>query len=93
MENDAVLLSDDAAEMLPSEDIETDNSDSATSEESEQEYVESVQSSEYQVSLHPFMTTDFEDYTVTEGLLLVIVLLLVVRFVANILKEGFSWLK
>ena len=42
--------------------------------------------------LHPMMTTSFEDYTVTEGLLLLILLGLFIRFCFRMLKGGFSWL-
>lgn len=40
----------------------------------------------------PFMTTPLNDYTVTEGLLLLILFVLVVRIVIDILKGGFYWL-
>lgn len=39
-----------------------------------------------------FMDKPFDDYTVTEGLLLIIVLLLLLSQVIRILKEGFHWL-
>lgn len=44
------------------------------------------------VSPHPFLTTDFADYTVTEGLLLMALLLAVICLCIKMLKEGFSWL-
>lgn len=44
------------------------------------------------VALRPLMTTKFVDYTVTEGLLLLILLWLVVRACARMLRGGFSWL-
>ena len=44
------------------------------------------------VSPHPFLTTDFADYTVTEGLLLLALLLAVISLCIKMLKEGFSWL-
>ena len=40
----------------------------------------------------PFMTTDFADYTVTEGLLLILVLLIFLQACAKLVKGGFSWL-
>ena len=40
----------------------------------------------------PFLTTDFEDYTVTEGLLLSLLLCVIVGKCLKMLKEGFSWL-
>lgn len=39
-----------------------------------------------------FLTTPFEEYTVTEGLLLTLVLLVVVSFLVKTVKEGFYWL-
>ncbi len=41
---------------------------------------------------HPFLTTPFEDYTVVEGLLLLILLLFFISGCIKMLKEGFSWL-
>ena len=41
----------------------------------------------------PLMTTSFEDYTVTEGLLLLLLLFLFVKeFILKPLKGVFSWL-
>ena len=40
----------------------------------------------------PFLTTDFNDYTVTEGLLLLILVLAVVMICVKMLKGGFYWL-
>lgn len=37
--------------------------------------------------LRPLMTTSFRDYTVTEGLLLLILLLLVVRSVVDVVRR------
>lgn len=36
----------------------------------------------------PLLTTKFEDYTVTEGLLLLILLSLVIGFLVRIVREG-----
>lgn len=41
---------------------------------------------------HYFMTTHLDDYTVTEGLLLMILLVLVFRWIGAAIKEGFYWL-
>lgn len=41
----------------------------------------------------PLMTTSFQDYTVTEGLLLLLLLSAFVAACARMLKEGFSWLR
>ena len=40
----------------------------------------------------PFLTTPLNEYTVTEGLLLLILLVLVIKIVIGLLKEGFFWL-
>ena len=40
----------------------------------------------------PFMTTSFEDYTVVEGLLLLILVLAVVMICVKMIKGGFYWL-
>lgn len=45
-----------------------------------------------QTAPHPLLTTDFADYTVTEGLLLLALLLAVISLCVKLLKEGFSWL-
>lgn len=42
---------------------------------------------------HPLMTTSFQDYTVTEGLLLLLLLSAFIAACARILKGGFSWLR
>lgn len=39
-----------------------------------------------------FLTTPFDDYTVTEGLLLMILLLSVVLLCVKMIKGGFFWL-
>lgn len=46
-----------------------------------------------QVLDHPLMTTSFQDYTVTEGLLLLLLLSAFIAACAKILKGGFSWLR
>lgn len=40
----------------------------------------------------PFMTTAFEDYSVAEGLLLLLVLLTLLQMCIRLIKEGFWWL-
>lgn len=40
----------------------------------------------------PFLTTSFEEYTVSEGLLLVIALLMVGKICIDLLRRGFYWL-
>lgn len=41
---------------------------------------------------HPALTTDFSEYTVTEALLLLLLLLGAMRICIRMLKGGFSWL-
>ena len=60
-----------------------------TGEEGMSSAMDSVQ----QVLDHPAMTTSFQDYTVTEGLLLLLLLGAFVAACARMLKEGFSWLR
>lgn len=52
-------------------------------------YVETVQ----QTLDHPALTTSFQDYTVTEGLLLLILLAAFAAACIKILKGGFQWLR
>lgn len=40
----------------------------------------------------PFLTTNFADYTVSEGLLLLILLALFLQQLLRLVKEGFFWL-
>lgn len=42
---------------------------------------------------HPALTTPFEDYTVTEGLLLLLFLSVFVLACVKLLKGGFAWLR
>lgn len=64
-----------------------------TETETETEDVtETVEVVEVTPESRPFMTTDFADYTVTEGLLLILVLLVFLQACAKIVKGGFSWL-
>lgn len=46
-----------------------------------------------EVADHPLMTTPFEDYTVTEGLLLLLLLSVFLAACVKLLKGGFSWLR
>lgn len=42
--------------------------------------------------VHPALETPFEDYTVTEGLLLLLLVLVIVSWCVKMIKGGFSWL-
>ena len=43
-------------------------------------------------SVHPALYTDFADYTVTEGLLLLLFVSVFASWLIKIVKGGFSWL-
>lgn len=45
------------------------------------------------VADHPMLTTPFDDYTVTEGLLLLLLLSVFLSVCAKLLKGGFAWLR
>ena len=45
------------------------------------------------VADHPMMETPFDDYTVTEGLLLLLLLSVFLSVCAKLLKGGFAWLR
>ena len=40
----------------------------------------------------PFLSTPLNEFTVTEGLLLLILVVLVIKILIDIVKEGFFWL-
>lgn len=41
----------------------------------------------------PFLSTPLDEYTVTEGLLLLILFCIVLKFILDNLKGAFSWLR
>lgn len=58
-----------------------------------EETVETTETVEVSVD-RPLLTVPFEEYSVTEGLLLLILLCVVLKwFVLDLLKEGFRWLR
>ena len=70
--------------------ISTDEADDVVSvpaETEEETQTETV--AEVPADTHDFMTTNFSDYTVTEGLLLLIFVLLLLSFFANLLRRWF----
>ena len=56
------------------------------------ETIRLLESIQTQLTPHPFLTTPFEDYTVTEGLLLLLVLAAFAGCCIKLLRRGFSWL-
>lgn len=70
--------------------------DALTGEEGMASDVDSLQQTAGEIRQaldRPLMTTSFQDYTVTEGLLLLLLLSAFVAACARMLKEGFSWLR
>ena len=75
--------------------METENTtlEQTTAPDQAEPVVEVIQVIEITDLDRPLMTTNFEDYTVTEGLLLLLLLFLFVKeFILKPLKGGFSWL-
>ena len=44
------------------------------------------------VMVHPALETPFAEYTVTEGLLLLLLVLVIASWCVKMIKGGFSWL-
>ena len=44
------------------------------------------------VALRPALTTKFEDYTVSEGILLLLLLFVIIGVWVAMLRRGFAWL-
>lgn len=84
----ALAEGEDPAEGDP-EEVTEELPEEEVSEESETytEVLEVVQD-----DTHYFLTTDFADYTVTEGLLLVILIAMFLKWIGGAIKEGFYWL-
>ncbi len=53
--------------------------------------MKNVESMEQTVN-HPMLTTPFQDYTVTEGLLLLLLLCFFIKACMNMVRRAFSWL-
>ena len=77
----------------------TENEDEVVLEETESDTEPTEQQQEPQTvevtvttESRPFLSTDFSDYSVSEGLLLCIFLVLLVNAIFRILRRGFSWL-
>lgn len=73
----------------------TPESDAATEEMTVDELLERLAEVEQAQTAaeRPLLTTPFEDYTVTEGLLLLLLLSVFVSACARMLKGGFAWLR
>ncbi len=53
--------------------------------------MKNVESMEQTVN-HPMLTTPFQDYTVTEGLLLLLLLCFFIKACMDMVRRAFSWL-
>lgn len=89
MTEEEIMTTPEDAVASSSEPVEEPAIETKTETEDVTETVEVV---EVTPESRPFMTTDFADYTVTEGLLLILVLLIFLQACAKIVKGGFSWL-
>lgn len=76
------------------ENVSLDTGDVLAAEDSGTEMVEVVETTIVEVVDldRPFMTTPFEEYSVLEGLLLLLVLITVIQMCIRIIKGGFWWL-
>ena len=52
------------------------------------EHLETIEA----VMVHPALETPFAEYTVTEGLLLLLLVLVIVSWCVRMIKGGFAWL-
>lgn len=73
-------------------DVALDILDELQSEGTYREQVESLLTDIRDHQVRPAMTTDFSDYTVSESLLLLLLIYFVINSCVKMLKGGFSWL-
>ena len=99
-ENTNTTVTTDPVELLansdPAETVVEDPAENTEALEQEMEStgdtVQTIEVIQVMVEERPFLTTDFMDYTVSEGLLLMILVSMIVKFCIGLVKEGFSWL-
>ena len=77
------------------DDFTYDNTDDSA--EQEDDYItEDTSTQNVEVTItseeRPFLSTEFEDYSVSEGLLLCLLLLFIIRSLYRMFRKGFSWL-
>lgn len=74
--------------------IYDDMSDSKSDSETVDVEEDTIQAVEVTITSEerPFLSTKFEDYSVSEGLLLCLLLLFFTRSLYRIFRKGFSWL-
>ena len=75
-------------EAVPEEETEPEPLEVAGTDET----IRLLETIQTQLTPHPFLTTPFEAYTVTEGLLLLLVLAAFAGCCIKLLRRGFSWL-
>lgn len=85
--DDELTLTPEEAAASSSEPVEEPATETPT-----EDVTETVEVVEVTPESRPFMTTNFSDYTVTEGLLLIMVLLIFLHACIKVVKGGFSWL-
>ena len=56
------------------------------------ETLQILQEIRQELAAHPLLTTPFTEYTVTEGLLLLLLLAVFLSWCGKLLRSGFSWL-
>lgn len=57
-----------------------------------EETLQILQEIRQELTAHPLLTTPFTEYTVTEGLLLFLLLAVFLSWCGKLLRSGFSWL-
>ena len=98
LENDIIDLQSfpdsgtDPGESYPEEPVITDGGDYSGDAGSSADVVQLLTEIKQEVARHPAMTTPFEDYTVVEGLLLLLFLSVFCSWLLRLLKGGFAWL-
>lgn len=75
-------------EAVPEEETEPEPLEVAGTDET----IRLLETIQTQLTPHPFLTTPFEEYTVTEGLLLLLILAAFAGCCIKLLRRGFSWL-
>lgn len=80
-------MTEDGMELLVSEVVESGPTETVGMDQV-LEYLAGIESA----VVHPVLETPFEEYTVTEGLLLLLLVLVIVSWCVKMIKGGFSWL-
>lgn len=80
-------MTEDGMELLVSEVVESSPTEIVGMDEM-LKHLETIEAT----MVHPALETPFEEYTVTEGLLLLLLVLVIVSWCVKMIKGGFSWL-